>query len=85
MLRQPGIPGRHVAAQTVIKECQRRIPQRLRHATVKGLGDAARDGGLRVAVAPSQTALRTASSKEWLSRKAMMASGTDSWQLSLWR
>ncbi|WP_303926994.1 hypothetical protein, partial [Desulfovibrio piger] len=43
MLRQPGIPGRHVAAQTVIKECQRRIPQRLRHATVKGLGDAARD------------------------------------------
>ena len=52
MLRQPGIPGRHVAAQTVIKECQRRIPQRLRHATVKGLGDTARDGGLRVAVAP---------------------------------
>ena len=32
---------------------------------------------------PSQMALRTAPSKEWLSRKAMMASGTDSWQLSL--
>ena len=51
MLRQPVVPGSHIAAQTVIEAGQRRLPQILRHTAVKSLGYAPGDGGLRVAVA----------------------------------